>query len=302
MDGLNKIIIDQSAKDSQSGAPYREVLFDHDAVSSMYFLLLFFGFLAGITTVLFGFGGGFVVVPVLYSVLLAAHGTGSAVGYAAMHVAVATSTCVMIFGAGLATLRHHKAGTVPWDQVRPLLGYIAAGAIPGAAAALALSGDGVRWVFIFYLGLTILDSIVRPGFTQETPARIRPWGRWMTGAAGTAIGAIAAFLGVGGSVMTVPLMRRRGASMTAATAAANPLSLPTAVVGSTTYALLAWNDTPLGAWHAGYIDLRACLVLVVGSWLGIRLTSRWIGKIPDRLHAKAYIALLCIVLLVMLVV
>ena len=42
----------------------------------MYFLLLFFGFLAGITTVLFGFGGGFVVVPVLYcySVLLATHG------------------------------------------------------------------------------------------------------------------------------------------------------------------------------------------------------------------------------------
>ncbi|HCF9520803.1 TPA: sulfite exporter TauE/SafE family protein [Pseudomonas aeruginosa] len=268
----------------------------------MYSLLLFFGFLAGITTVLFGFGGGFVVVPVLYSVLLAAHGTGGAVGDAAMHVAVATSTCVMIFGAGLATLRHHKAGTVPWDQVRPLLGYIAVGAIPGAAAALALSGDWVRWVFIFYLGVTILDSILRPGFTQETAARIRPWGRWMTAAAGTAIGAIAAFLGVGGSVMTVPLMRRRGASMTAATAAANPLSLPMAVVGSATYALLAWSDAPLGAWHAGYIDLRACLVLVVGSWLGIRLTSRWIGKIPDRIHAKAYIALLCSVLLVMLVV
>ena len=75
-----------------------------------------------------------------------------------------------------------------------------------------------------------------------------------------------------------------------------------AVVGSATYALLAWNDAPLGAWHAGYIDLRACLVLVVGSWLGIRLASRWIGKIPDRLHARAYIVLLCIVLLVMLVV
>lgn len=124
----------------------------------------------------------------------------------------------------------------------------------------------------------------------------------MTATAGTAIGAIAAFLGVGGSVMTVPLMRRRGASMTAATAAANPLSLPMAVVGSATYALLAWNDTPLGAWHAGYIDLRACLVLVVGSWLGIRLASRWIGNIPDHVHARAYIALLCIVLLVMLVV
>ena len=247
MDGLNRRIIDQSARDSQSGAPYREVSSSHDAVSAMYFLLLFFGFLAGITTVLFGFGGGFVVVPVLYSVLLATHG-GSAVATPPC-VAVATSTCVMIFGAGLATLRHHKAGTVPWNQVRPA-GLHRRGRDTGAAAALALSGDWVRWAFIFYLGVTILDSILRPGFTQETAARIRPWGRWMAAAAGTAIGAIAAFLGVGGSVMTVPLMRRRGASMTAATAAANPLSLPMAVVGSATYALLAWNDAPLGAWHA----------------------------------------------------
>ncbi|MCR8932276.1 MULTISPECIES: sulfite exporter TauE/SafE family protein [unclassified Pseudomonas] len=268
----------------------------------MYFLLLFFGVLAGVTTVLFGFGGGFVVVPVLYSVLLATYGIGSAEGHAAMHVAVATSTCVMIFGAGLATLRHHKAGTVPWNQVRPLLGYIAAGAVPGAAAALALSGAWVRWAFIVYLGLTILDSILRPGFAQEGASPIRTLGRRMTAVAGTAIGVIAAFLGVGGSVMTVPLMRRRGASMTAATAAANPLSLPMAVVGSATFAALAWNDTSLDAWHVGYIDLRACLVLTVGSWLGIWAASRWIGRIPDGIHVKAYIALLCVALLVMLVV
>lgn len=268
----------------------------------MYFLLLFFGVLAGVTTVLFGFGGGFVVVPVLYSVLLATYGIDSEVGRAAMHIAVATSTCVMIFGAGMATLRHHQARTVPWAQVRPLLGYIALGAVPGAAAALALSGDWVRWAFIGYLGLTILDSLLRPGFTKETSARIHPLGRLATAAIGAAIGAIAAFLGVGGSVMTVPLMRRRGASMTAATAAANPLSLPMAVVGSATYALLAWSATPLDAWHLGFIDLRACLVLVAGSWLGIRVTSRWIGKIPDGIHAKAYIALLCLVLAVMLVV
>ncbi|WP_286897042.1 sulfite exporter TauE/SafE family protein [Achromobacter sp. UBA2119] len=268
----------------------------------MYLLLGFFGVLAGVTTVLFGFGGGFVVVPVLYSVLLATYGAESDVGGSAMHIAVATSTCVMIFGASMATLRHYKAGTVPWSQVRPLLGYVALGAVPGAAAAMALSGAWVRWAFIVYLGLTILDSLLRPGFTEEAKARTRPLDRLGTAAAGTTIGAIAAFLGVGGSVMTVPLMRRRGASMTAATAAANPLSLPMAVVGSASYVLLAWNVAPLGAWHIGYIDLRACLVLVAGLWLGIRVASRWIGKIPDAIHAKAYVALLCLVLAVMLVV
>lgn len=268
----------------------------------MYFLLLFFGLLAGVTTVLFGFGGGFVVVPVLYSVLIGMYGVDSQMGQAAMHIAVATSTCVMIFGAGLSTWRHHKAGTVPWGQVRPLLLFIALGAIPGAAAAMALSGSWVRWVFVVYLGLTILDSLFRSGFTQESSNTMRPLSKASSAGAGVIIGAIAAFLGVGGSVITVPLMRRRGASMTAATAAANPLSLPMAVVGSLTYAMLAWNADSLGAWHAGYIDLRAWLVLVIGSWLGIRFTSRWIGKIPDSIHAKAYIALLGLVFLVMLLV
>ena len=74
-----------------------------------------------------------------------------------------------------------------------------------------------------------------------------------------------------------------------------------AIVGTATYALLASNTAPLGAWHLGYIDVRACLVLVAGSWLGIRVASRWIGKIPDRIHAKVYIALLCAVLLAMVV-
>ncbi|MEX8193423.1 sulfite exporter TauE/SafE family protein [Comamonas guangdongensis] len=266
----------------------------------MYFLLLFFGVVAGVTTVLFGFGGGFVVVPVLYSVLVATYGADSEVGQAAMHIAVATSTCVMIFGAGLATLRHHRAGTVQWAQVRPLLGYIAIGAVPGAIATLALSGSWVRWAFIIYLGLTILDSLLRPGFIQEaTPRTLAPV-KPATAGAGVAIGAIAAFLGVGGSVMTVPLMRRRGASMSAATAAANPLSLPMAVVGSISYALLARHAAPTGAWHAGFIDLRACLALVIGSWLGIQAASPWIGRIPDSIHAKTYLALLCTVLVVML--
>lgn len=268
----------------------------------MYFLLLFFGLLAGVSTVLFGFGGGFVVVPVLYSVLIARYGVDSQMGQAAMHIAVATSTCVMIFGAGLSSWRHHQAGTVPWGQLRPLLGFIAVGAIPGAVAAMALSGSWVRWVFVVYLGLTILDSLFRSGFTQEASTVMRPLSRASSAGAGVLVGAIAALLGVGGSVITVPLMRRRGASMTAATAAANPLSLPMAVMGSLSYAMLAWNADSLGPWHVGYIDLRACLVLVLGSCLGIRLASRWIGKIPDRIHAQAYIVLLGVVFLLMLLI
>ncbi len=265
---------------------------------SIHLMLAGFGCLAGATTVLFGFGGGFVVVPLLYRALIAEHGAGSATGQSAMHIAVATSTCVMIVSAMLATRRHQRAGTLDWAQVRPLLRPIGAGAVVGAAAAVAADGEFVRWAFIAYLGATILDCVFRPGFLKHTaPAAARPLSGRVASFGSFVIGLIAAFLGVGGSVMTVPLMRRRGAAMTHATAMANPLSLPVALAGTATYMGLAWNSaSSLEGWHIGYVDVPAFAALVAGSLVGVRMAAPLIGRIPDRIHTWVYLGLLVAVL------
>lgn len=266
-----------------------------------YFLLAACGCMAGVTTVLFGFGGGFVVVPVLYRLLSGVHGRDSVIGQSAMQIAVATSTGVMIFSALLATLRHQRAGTLDWTQIRPLLGPIGIGSVSGAIVATAVPGDWLRWAFALYLALTIVDCGLRPGFLSK-PAPGGPPSRVRTAFSGIVVGAVAAFLGVGGSVMTVPLMRRRGIGMTRATAMANPLSLPVALAGTATYAALASGSAPpLGDWHVGHVDVRAWVALVAGSWIGIRAATPWIGTIPDRIHAKVYLGLLTAVLLAMVV-
>lgn len=265
---------------------------------SIYLVLAAFGGLAGVTTVLFGFGGGFVVVPLLYRTLVLTHGVDSAVGRAAMHIAVATSTCVMIVSAWLATRRHQRAGTLDWTLIRPLLAFIGAGAVVGAAMAVEARGEFVRWAFIAYLGLTIADCLFRPGFmTHDAMAPARPLSRTVATAGSFCIGLVAAFLGVGGSVMTVPLMRRRGIDMTRATAMANPLSLPIALAGTATYMLLAWRSTPaLEGWHIGYVDLPAFGALVAGSLVGVRAAAPLIGRMPEHVHTWGYMALLVLVL------
>ncbi|MDM0010370.1 sulfite exporter TauE/SafE family protein [Variovorax sp. J22G73] len=265
---------------------------------SIYLVLAVFGGLAGVTTVLFGFGGGFVVVPLLYRALILAHGADSAVGQASMHIAVATSTCVMIVSASLATRRHQRAGTLDGALVRPLLAFIGIGAVVGAALAVAARGEFVRWAFIAYLGATILDCLFRPGFmTRDAAAVVRPLSRGVTTLGSFVIGLVAAFLGVGGSVMTVPLMRRRGIDMTRATAMANPLSLPIALAGTATYMLLAWRSTEtLEGWHIGYVDVPAFAALVAGSLVGVRAAAPLIGRMPERVHTWGYIALLVLVL------
>ena len=177
----------------------------------LYVTLALFGALSGVTTVLFGFGGGFVVVPVLYGVLTATHGAQDAIGQAAMHIAVATSTCVMIVNSLAATRRHQRAGNIVRAYVWPLAAFIGAGALLGAWAATRASGDVVRYAFIAYLAVTILDCLLRQGFMAQHEARAaRPLGQGVTVGGGVVIGVIATFLGVGGSVMTVPLLRRRG--------------------------------------------------------------------------------------------
>jgi uncharacterized membrane protein YfcA len=47
------------------------------------------------------------------------------------------------------------------------------------------------------------------------------------------------------------------------------------------------------------VDLLAFAVLTVGSLIGIRLAAPWIGRIPDRVHARVYIGLLLMVMISM---
>ena len=266
-----------------------------------YLLLALFGCMTGITAVLFGFGGGFVVVPLLYRMLMASHGTDDPVSQSAMHIAVATSTCVMIVNATIATGKHRRAGNLIRHYLWPLGGFIGVGAVVGAVAAMWASGEVIRYAFIAYLGVTIADCLLRRGFLTASDTAIpRRLGRAEVSGGGVGIGTIATFLGVGGSVMTVPLLRRCGLSMSQATSMANPLSLPVALAGTLTYmAMAGFTEFDLGPWFVGYVDVLAFAVLTVGSLVGIRLATPWIGRIPDRTHARVYIGLLVLVMISM---
>lgn len=259
----------------------------------MFGVLLAVGCLIGVTTVLFGFGGGFVTVPAVYAAVQATGGAD------AMHTAVATSTAVMILNASIATLASARRGGLRTEYLWPLAGFIAAGAILGALAADRAPERLLHVLFVGYLAATIADGVLRRGFVAGHPQR-RPLSPLASTAGGVGIGAVASFLGVGGSVMTVPLLRRRGIAMAEAVALANPLSIPVAVAGTAVYALATTAGDHPG--QVGHINLVAVAALLGGSLPTIALTRRVLaGRIPDRVHAIAYLGLLGVVLVAMLV-
>ncbi|TCP48497.1 hypothetical protein EV191_11054 [Tamaricihabitans halophyticus] len=252
-------------------------------------LLLLFavGLLSGTTTVLFGFGGGFVTVPAIVAV----HGaTGSDVA----HIAVATSSAVMIVNALVATAATDRQILALLRGRTGLLGLLGLGGAIGASAAQLAPAALITWSFVCYMLGTIVDVLARPGFLRPATAADRtPGGMAIGTVAGLPIGTIAAFLGVGGSVMTVPLLRRAGQPMRVATTLANPLTLAIAVPAFLVFLAqrpdIAGNG---GIALVGAVDLGSAAALLAGALPVIVILRRRPPRIPDRPYAWSYVALL----------
>ncbi len=95
--------------------------------------------------------------------------------------------------------------------------------------------------------------------------------------------------------MTVPLLRRHGYDMKYCVSAANPLSIPVAVIGALMY-MLGWHEMS-GPQYLGYVNLNILGLLVVAGIAGIVFAGRCLPKVSDALHAKIYVLLLIAVLI-----
>ncbi|KUJ68541.1 hypothetical protein ACZ90_18320 [Streptomyces albus subsp. albus] len=259
--------------------------------------LIGIGVLTGATTVLFGFGGGFVAVPVVVW-------ADAALGPDAIRVATATSALVMVVNAGFATAVTPRRVLLALRGSGLLLLLLAAGASAGALATRVAPPAVARWAFVGYVALTVADLLLRPGFLRS-PARTEPASgapRPLSALLGAPVGAVAAFLGVGGSVMTVPAMRRAGHTMHVATALASPLTLaitiPATAVSLGGSALPTATDAHLHL--VGLVDPGAAAALLLGALPVIAVLRRRPPRIPDRVHAWSYIGLLALVAVAML--
>jgi uncharacterized membrane protein YfcA len=124
----------------------------------MTLLVLFFvGLAVGVTTVLFGFGGGFVTVPIILLVDVSRGGD-------AIRIAVATSALVMVVNAIIATLSTRRSILAYLRGRRALFVLLAVGGAAGSGAALFVSDAVPRWGFVAYIGITVVDLLLRPGF------------------------------------------------------------------------------------------------------------------------------------------
>jgi uncharacterized membrane protein YfcA len=202
--------------------------------------------------------------------------------------ATADAFASVIATAAASTLAHARRGAVLWRYVAWLLPGLLLGAWLGGRFAAGVDGGDLRWFVVGYCLLAALQLALdlprrREGEIIE-PTRPGPW----LSAAGTAIGAVSALVGIGGGSMTVPLLVWRGIAPVRAVASSSACGVAIGLSAAASYAS-APGAAGMPEGSIGYVFLPAAIGIVLTSLpmapVGARLAHRVHGTTLKRIFA-----------------
>lgn len=240
---------------------------------------------AGLLAGLLGVGGGIVVVPVLFHLFTLFQFDESV----AMLMAVGTSLGAMVPTSLSSARSHFKRGAVDLALVRRWGVAIVAGVAAGTAIASAVRGQVLTLVF----GIVTLAVAANLALRGEGRA---VWPRMPGGVALQAIafviGVVSSLMGIGGGMLSVPVMSACSYPMrkAVATAAANGvlIALPGAV-GFIIAGLGAPGRPPASL---GYVNLVGFALIVPATVLAAPWGARIAHSISPRWLRWSFVAFL----------
>lgn len=231
------------------------------------------GVLVGIVSGLTGIGGGVLMVPFLY--LLYAR---LAVPPSEATVLAHATSLAVIVPTALSGLRAYRGvGLVRWRQAAALAAAAAATAVVSARVAVHVPSQALRAGFGIFL-LIVAADLLRP---KGPPAGAPLEGRSALVYAallGLPVGALSAFLGVGGGIIaTIGMYYVLNLPFEAVPPTSLAVIVVTAAAGSASYLFTPAAPLPFG-WVVGHVDFGHALPLAVGAVLaaplGVRLNRR----------------------------
>jgi uncharacterized membrane protein YfcA len=196
-----------------------------------------------------------------------------------IHLAAGTALCSFFFTAIFGTYLHWKCGNLRRELVVPMtLGGIVFGGMGALANNMIGSGSLtaiIAWIIVF-AGVAVLRPM--PSMISAGSHRDR---KFLLFSIGAFVGFMAGLTGVGGPVLSVPIMIALFFDPRISVAAALPLQLAGCFSGTLGNVLLGQVDWSL--------MILTVAIQIVGFWLG----QRW-GRKMDTQWLKKCVAILCI--------
>ncbi|PQJ36409.1 hypothetical protein BSZ35_09780 [Salinibacter sp. 10B] len=235
---------------------------------------------AGVLAGLVGIGGGVIFTPVLFAV------------YGVLDVPEAVRTPLTV-GTGLfctgiaagASAGHHLRKGAVWPRMALGVGMASAGAVGVVSRFVVTQSWYDNSLFQLLFAAVLLVVVVRmvrgaqeSGENAEANAPEPRWGRWV--GTGSAAGAVAAAVGVGGGVVLVPAYSRwLRLPLHRAVGTSSATILVISTLSTAAYVWLGVGLDGRPALALGYVDVGTGLLLagpaVVGAQVGAALAHRW---------------------------
>jgi uncharacterized protein len=231
---------------------------------------LFIGFFAGVMGGLLGVGGGAITVPCFFLIF-------SLLGYPPnylMAMSVGTSLAAMVFTTLSGTWSHHKKGTVKWAIFKKMATGLMIGSVLGAILTMWLPGKVLEIFFgVFLCSLSLIffrDKIPVYHISESLYSVIFRIASFI-------IGILSSILGIGGGVITVPLLMSFKIPDKNAIGTSSSMTLLVSFMGTLSYIIFGWNHH-IHPYNLGYINIPAFLIVGITTFfaapLGVKLTHQ----------------------------
>jgi uncharacterized membrane protein YfcA len=108
------------------------------------------------------------------------------------------------------------------------------------------------------------------------------------------VGTVSSLVGVGGGVMTIPLMSLFNVPMRQAIGTSAALGLPIAIAGTAGYIVTGLGKDHLPALSVGYVYLPALVGIVIGTFVTVPWGAKAAHSMPVTRLAKIFAVILFI--------
>ena len=249
----------------------------------VYLLMgLFVGFFAG----LLGIGGGLILVTLMVYMFTVQEFPADRL----LHLALGTSIASIVFTSISSLRAHHKHGAVRWDILRIAVPGLIAGTLFGTFVADQMKSKylAIFFVIFVYYSAVQMFANVKPKPTRQLPGKIG-----MTVVA-IIVGIVSSLVGVGGGVMTIPLMSLCNVPMRQTIGTSAALGLPIAIAGTVGFIVTGLGKNHLPPLTVGYVYLPALVGIVIGTFVTVPWGAKAAHTLPVTTLKKIFAVILFI--------
>jgi len=248
------------------------------------------GIVAGFLGGLFGIGGGLITVPFLTLMFHLLSFPNERI----MHMAIGTSLAAMVFTSASSAWAHYLKKGIRWELFWILLPGVVIGSFLGAILDLYLSGKGLA---IFFATCEILTGIYFLLSFNQTESTVTIEFAYLILIAflGVLIGGISTMLGIGGGLISVPILTFFGLSLKQSISTSAALGFIIAIIGAFSFWYAGLSQSNLSHQQVSYLYIPAFILIGLFSSIAAPYGAKATYLLPTHHLRQAFGILLILI-------